>query len=103
MSFESLDFVYHRGVDNKFTYTLNWTQILLILCKRPNKVYLIKMLKHQVQTGFRTNIGFCVLLLNSTQDLRQASQFLRLTHNILKKRSQRDIVLFDVAIAHVGA
>ncbi len=49
MSFESLDFAYHRGVDNKFTDTLNWTQILLILCKR-----LIKMLKHQAQTGFGT-------------------------------------------------
>ncbi len=58
MSFESLDFAYHRGVDNKFTYTLNWTQILLILCKRPNKVYLIKMFKHQAQTGFGTKIGF---------------------------------------------
>ncbi len=30
MSFESLDFAYHLGVDNKFTYALNWTQILLI-------------------------------------------------------------------------
>ncbi len=28
---ESLDLAYHRGLDNKFTYTLNWTQILLIL------------------------------------------------------------------------
>ncbi len=52
MSFESLDFAYHRGVDNKFTYTLNWAQILLILCKRPNKVYLIKIMKHKAQTGF---------------------------------------------------
>ncbi len=51
MSFESLDFAYHLGVDNKFTYTLNVTQILLILCKRPNKVYFIKMLKHHTQTG----------------------------------------------------
>ncbi len=44
MSFENLDFAYHGGVGNKFTYTLNWTQILLILCRHPNKVYLIKML-----------------------------------------------------------
>ncbi len=86
MSFESLDFAYHRGVDNKFTYTLNRTQILLILCKRPHKVYLIKILMHQAQTGFGTkNWILCVLLLNLTQDLLQASQFLRLTHNILKK------------------
>ncbi len=63
MSFESLGFAYHRGVDSKFTYTLNWTQILLILCKRPNKVYLIKMLKHQAQAGFGTEIGFYVLCL----------------------------------------
>ncbi len=54
MSFESLNFAYHRGVDNKFTYTLNWTQILLILCKRPKN--LIKMLKHQAQTGFGTKV-----------------------------------------------
>ncbi len=72
MSFKSLDFAFHRGVDNKFTYTLNWTLILLILCKRPNKVYLIKMLKHQVlgqkvcsmcsafdfDTGFTSGISF---------------------------------------------
>ncbi len=57
MSFESLDFAYHRGVDDKFTYTL------------------------------------CVLSLTSTQDSLQASQFLRLTYNILKKMSQREIVL----------
>ncbi len=63
MSFQSLDFAYHRGVDNKFTYTLNWTQILLILCKRPNKAYLIKMLKHQAQTGFGTKNGLYVLCL----------------------------------------
>ncbi len=63
MSFESLDFAYDRGVDNKFTYTLNWTQILLILCKRPNKVYLIKMLKHQAQTGFGTESVFDVFCI----------------------------------------
>ncbi len=63
MSFESLNFAYHRGVDNKFTYTSNWTHILLILCMRPNKVYLIKMLKHQAQTGFGTKIGFYVFCL----------------------------------------
>ncbi len=56
MSFERLDFAYHRGVDNKFTYTLNWTQILLIICKHPNKVYPIKILKHQAQTGFGTKV-----------------------------------------------
>ncbi len=83
MSFESLDFAHHRGVDNKFTYTLNWTQILLILCKCPNKVRLIKTLKHQAQTGFwdkKCVLG--VLNLTATQDLLQASQFLRLVHNI---------------------
>ncbi len=63
MSFESLDFAYHRVVDNKFTYMLNWTQILLISCKRPNKVYLIKTLKHQAQTGFGTKIGFYAFCL----------------------------------------
>ncbi len=56
MSSESLDFAYHRGVDNKFTYTLNLTQILLILCKPSNKVYLIKMFKHQAQTRFGTKL-----------------------------------------------
>ncbi len=60
MSLESLDFAYHRGVGNKLNWTLNWTQILLIVCKRPNKVYLIKMLKHQAQTGFGTKIGLYV-------------------------------------------
>ncbi len=50
MSFESLDFAYHRGIDNKFTYRLHWAQILLILCKRPNKIYFVKMLKNQTQT-----------------------------------------------------
>ncbi len=49
MSFESLAFAYQRGVDNKFTYTLSWAQILLILYKRPNKFYLRKMLKHQAK------------------------------------------------------
>ncbi len=63
MSFESLEFAYHRGVDNKFTYTLNWTQILHILCKRLNKVYLMKMLKHRAQKGFGTKIGFYVFFL----------------------------------------
>ncbi len=47
MSFESLDVVHHCGIDNKFTYTFFWTQILLILCKRLHKVYLMKILKHQ--------------------------------------------------------
>ncbi len=76
MSFESLD--YHRGIGNKFTHMYNWTQILLILCKRPNKVYLIKMLKHQAQTGFGTIIGFCVFcLLTSTQDLWREAYCLR--------------------------
>ncbi len=60
MSFESLDFAYYRDVDNKFTYTLNWIQILLILCKRPNKFDLTKMLKHQAQTSFGTKSGFDV-------------------------------------------
>ncbi len=54
MSFENVDFAYYHDVDNKFTYTLNWTQILLILCKHPNKVSLIKMLKPQAPTGFGT-------------------------------------------------
>ncbi len=94
MSFESLGFAYHRGVDSNFTHTLNWTQILLILCKRPNKVYLIKMLKHQAQAGFGTKKWIlCVLSFTSTQDLLQASQFLRLKYNILKKMSLRDIAL----------
>ncbi len=57
MSFERLDFAYHRGIDNKFTYRLRWAQILLILCKRPNKVYIVKMLKHQTQTGFGAKMG----------------------------------------------
>ncbi len=55
MSFESLDFAYHRGIDNKFTYRLHWAQI--ILWKRPNKVYIVKMLKNQTQTGFGATIG----------------------------------------------
>ncbi len=54
---ESFDFAYHRGIDNKFTYTLHWAQILLILCKRPNKVYIIKMLKHQAQADFGATFG----------------------------------------------
>ncbi len=29
MSFESLDFTYHRGKDNKVNYTLHWTQTLV--------------------------------------------------------------------------
>ncbi len=94
MSFQSMDFAYHRVVDNKFTYTLNWTQILLILCKRPNKVYLIKMLKHLAQTSFGTKMGlyvFCLWLRHMIYFRRL--NFLRLVHNILKKRSQRDIVL----------
>ncbi len=49
MSFESLGFAYHCDVDNKFTHALSWTQILLILCKRPNKVYLLKTLKQQAE------------------------------------------------------
>ncbi len=57
MSFESLDFAYHRGIDNKFTHRLHWAQIQLILCKRPNKVYIVKMLKNQTQTGFGATIG----------------------------------------------
>ncbi len=57
MSFESLDFAYHRGIDNKFTYRLHWAQLLLILCKRPNKVYIVKMLKNQTQTGFGATVG----------------------------------------------
>ncbi len=86
MSFESYDFAYHRGVDNKFAYTLNWTQIPLILCKRPNKVYLIKIMKHHAQAGFRKQkCALCVLNLTSTLELLQAPQFLRLVHNILKK------------------
>ncbi len=60
MSFESLGFAYQRGVDNKFTYMLSWAQILLILYKRPNKFYLIKMLKHQAKTGFGTERVFYV-------------------------------------------
>ncbi len=63
MSFESLGYAYHRGVDNKFTYTLSWTQILLILCKRPNKVYFIQILKHQPQTGFGTESVFYVFCI----------------------------------------
>ncbi len=63
MSFGSVDFAYRRGVDNKFTYTLNWTQILLILCKRPNKVNLINMLQHQAQTGFGTKSVFYVFCI----------------------------------------
>ncbi len=63
MSFESLDFAYHRGVDNKFTYTFNWTHILLILCTLPNKDYLIKMLKHLALTSFGTKIGLYVFCL----------------------------------------
>ncbi len=47
MSLESLDVGHHRGIDNKFTYTFYWTQILLILCKRLHEVYLMKILKHQ--------------------------------------------------------
>ncbi len=96
MSFISLDFAYHRGVDNKFTYPLNWTQILLILFKRPNKVYLIKeWRKHHAKTGFgiKKKCALCVLNLTSTQDLLQASRVLRLVHNILKKMSRRDIVV----------
>ncbi len=60
MSFKSLDFAYRHGVDNKFTYTLNWTQILLILCKHSNEVYLIKILKHEAQTGLGTKSVFYV-------------------------------------------
>ncbi len=63
MSFESLGFAYHRGVDNKFTYTLCFTQILLVLYKRQNKVYIIKMLKHQAQTGFGTEGVFDVFCI----------------------------------------
>ncbi len=48
MLVESLDFAYHRGVDSKITYTLNWTQILLLLCKRPNKVYPKRVLGQKV-------------------------------------------------------
>ncbi len=51
MSFESMDFAYHRGMDNKFTYTFQWKQILVILCKRLYIVYQTKMLKNQTQTG----------------------------------------------------
>ncbi len=61
MSFESLDFAYHRGVDNKFTYTLNWTHILLILCKRQNKVNLKQVLGQQVDSmcsAFDFDTGF---------------------------------------------
>ncbi len=57
MSFESLGFAYHRGIDNKFTYRLHWAQILLILCESPNKAYIVKMLKNQTQTGFGATIG----------------------------------------------
>ncbi len=57
MSFESLNFAYHRGMDYKFTYRLLLAQILLVLCKRPNKVYIVKMLKNQTQTGFGATIG----------------------------------------------
>ncbi len=56
-----------------------------MLCKRPNTVYLIKMLKHQAQKGFGAKkCVLCILHLTSTQDVLQASQFLRLVHNILK-------------------
>ncbi len=58
MSFERLDFAYHRGKDNKFTFRLHWAQILLILCKRPKKVYLIKKMKYQAKTGIGTKSGF---------------------------------------------
>ncbi len=57
MSFESVDFAYHRGIDNKFTNRLHWAHILLIRCKRPNKVNIVKMLKNQTQTGFGATIG----------------------------------------------
>ncbi len=50
MLFESLDFAYHRDIDNKFRYTLHMIKTLLILCKRQNGVHHTKMLKHQVQT-----------------------------------------------------
>ncbi len=32
-----MQFVYHCGIENKFTYTFRWTQILLIQCKILNK------------------------------------------------------------------
>ncbi len=32
MSFESLDIAYQSGVDEKFTYTLDWAQTRLIIC-----------------------------------------------------------------------
>ncbi len=56
MSFESMDFTYHRDIDKKFTYKFHWAQLILILCKRLNKDCLIKMLKHQTQTGFGTKV-----------------------------------------------
>ncbi len=75
MSFKSLDFAYHRGADNKFAYTLNWTQ---------NSSY--KDFKAPGSNRFWDKMcGLCVLQLTSTQDLLQASRFLRLVHNFLKK------------------
>ncbi len=65
MSFESLDIAYLRGVNNKFTYKVNLSKILLELCKRPNKVYLIKMLK----TGLKQVLGENVCFMYSAFDI----------------------------------
>ncbi len=40
MPFEGFDFADHRGIDNNFTRTFSWTQIRIMLCKRPNKIHL---------------------------------------------------------------
>ncbi len=63
MSFESLDFAYRSGVDKKITYALNWTQILLILCKRLNEVNLINVLTHQTQADFGAKSVFYVFCI----------------------------------------
>ncbi len=57
MSFESMDFAYYCDIDDKCTYGSHWAQILLILCKRPSKVYIVQMLIHKTQTSFGANIG----------------------------------------------
>ncbi len=93
MSFKRLDFAHHRGAYNKFTYTLNWTQILLILFKRPNKLSYKDVEAPRTNRFWDKKCALCVPNLTSTQDVLQASRFLRLAHNILKNMSQCDIVV----------
>ncbi len=75
MSFECLDFAARRGVGSKFTFRLNWMQMLLVLCKRQNV---------EARAMWKTRSGTKIGSMRSTLYLNIEFP-LQLQHDILKK------------------